>query len=128
MRAVDTNVLLRVILQDHPQQLKEAEAFLAGGAWVTAVPLAEVAWVLRSTFGFEQDSVADALEMLLQHPVLTIQDADAVGRAVDMYRVARGVSFTDCLILELARKNGHLPLGTFDRKLARLPGAERIAR
>lgn len=77
--------------------------------------------------GFDQRSVADALEMLLRHRMLTIQDWDAVELAIAVYRVTSGVSFSDCLILELARKNGHRPLGTFDRKLARLPGAERIA-
>jgi len=36
------------------------------------------------------------------------------------------VGFSDCLLLELARKAGHLPLGTFDRNLSKLPGAQSL--
>ena len=43
---------------------------------------------------------------------------------IDQFRRRPTVSFSDCLILEIARKVGHLPLGTFDRPLSRLDGAE----
>jgi predicted nucleic-acid-binding protein len=64
--------------------------------------------------------------MLLNHRDLTIQDSDAVVAALEQYRAKPSVSFSDCLVLEVARKAGHLPLGTFDRDLGNLDGAQRL--
>ena len=55
--------------------------------------------------------------MLLGHRDLTVQDADAVAAARATYRKRPSLGFSDCLVLELARKAGHLPLGSFDRVL-----------
>ena len=57
--------------------------------------------------------------MLLNHETLTLQDADAVTAALVQFRAKPGLEFSDCLMLELAHKAGHLPLGTFDRRLAK---------
>ena len=64
--------------------------------------------------------------MLLEHEDLTIEDADCVFDAVQEFRKQPSVSFADCLVFEAARRAGHLPLGTFDRVLGKLPGAERL--
>jgi predicted nucleic acid-binding protein len=64
--------------------------------------------------------------MLLNHQHLTLQDPDAVAAAVEHFRRRPALGFSDCLVLEIARKAGHLPLGTFDRNLVRLDGAERL--
>ena len=90
MRAVDTNLLMRLIVRDDPTQL------------------------------------AAAVEMLLNHAQLSIQDADVVANALDQFRKRPALGFSDCLVLEIERKAGHLPLGTFDRALSRLEGAERV--
>jgi predicted nucleic-acid-binding protein len=79
MRAVDTNVLARLITRDDPR-----------------------------------------------HSHMTIQDADVVAAALEQYRGNPHVNFFDYLVLEVARKAGYLPLGTFDRRLARVSGALRI--
>ena len=71
-------------------------------------------------------AVATAVDMLLNHRDLTLQDAEAVEAALEQYRAKPAVSFSDCLVLEVARKAGHLPLGTFDRDLAKLDGAQRL--
>ena len=67
-----------------------------------------------------------AVAMLLHHENLTIQDSDAVTAALETYRRRPALVFSDCLILEVARKAGHLPLGTFDRNLSRIDGAQKI--
>jgi len=61
--------------------------------------------------------------MLLNHEDLTIQDADVVGVAVGHFRKRAALGFSDCLVVEVARKAGRVPLGTFDRNLAKTAGA-----
>ncbi len=126
MRAVDTNVLVRLITRDDARQAAAAESFVASGAWVGHVVLAETTWVLSAVYGLRPAAIATAIEMLLNHQHLTIADADVVGAALEHYRGRPRMSFSDCLVLEIARKAGHLPLGTFDRQLAELDGAQKL--
>lgn len=128
MRAVDTNVLVRLITRDDEEQLKSAEQFIAkGGAWVSHLVLAETSWVLGSVYDRSREEIASAVEMLLDHESLTVQDQDVVQTAVEKFRRNKRVSFSDVLVLEIARKSGHIPLGTFDRDLAKLEGAQHIS-
>ena len=122
MHAVDTNVLVRLITRDDARQVSGAEAFVAAGAWASHVVLAKTTWVLSAAYGLRPNAIAAAVEMLLGHERLTFQDADVVAAALASYRTAPRTSFSDCLVLEVARKAGHRPLGTFDRDLARLDG------
>ena len=126
MRAVDTNVLVRLVTRDDARQVAAAEAFVARGAWVPHLVLAEATWVLTSVYARGPDEVATAVEMLLNHQHLTLQDSDAVAAAVERFRKRPALGFSDCLVLEVARKAGHIPLGTFDRNLAKLDGVERL--
>lgn len=124
MRAVDTNVLVRLIVRDDAGQLAKAEAFVAGGAWVSTVVLAETTWTLASVYGLKPAGVATVVAGLLDHADLALQDADAVTAALTQLRRRPSLGFADCLLLELARKAGNLPLATFDRSLARLDGVK----
>jgi predicted nucleic-acid-binding protein len=126
MRAVDTNVLVRLITRDHPKQVAAAEAFVSKGAWVPLLALAETTWVLAAVYERQPQDIALAIEMLLVHRDLTLQDADVVSEALAHFRKKPALGFSDCLLLEVARKSGHPPLGTFDRDLGRLHGAERL--
>lgn len=127
MRAVDTNVLVRLIARDDPKQTEAAEAFVAPGAWVPSLVLAETVWVLTAVYELEHSAVAKALSMLLEHNRLTLEHADAVAEALKHYERRPGkVDFSDCLILEMTRKAGHLPLGSFDRELGKLDGVARL--
>jgi predicted nucleic-acid-binding protein len=126
MRAVDTNVLVRLAVRDDPRQVEAAEAFITGGAWVSQLVLLEFVWVLASVYGFGRTEVSAAVEILLNHAQLTLQDSEVAAVALQQYRKTVVVGFSDCLVLEVARKAGHLPLGTFDRELGRLSGAERL--
>jgi predicted nucleic-acid-binding protein len=126
IRAVDTNVLVRLIARDDRKQLQSGEDFVSKGAWVSHLVLAETVWVLDSVFGLQSQQIATAVEMLLNHEHLTIQDAEVVGAALESFRKHRSVSFTDCLIVAIARKYAHVPVGTFDRDLARIEGTQRL--
>lgn len=126
MRAVDTNVLVRLVVGDDPRQAQAAEAFVGSGAWVSQLVLAESIWVLESVYDLDAEQLAAAVEMLLNHKVLTVQESDTVARALAVFRDRPSLGFSDCLVLEVARAAGHLPLGTFDRELAAREGAARI--
>ena len=126
MRAVDRNILVRLITRDDPKQLAAAETYITKGAWVSTVVLAETAWVLGAVYELGHDEIATVVEMLLSHEHLSLQDTEVVAAALEQFRVAPSPGFTDCLVLEIARKAGHLPLGTFDKRLSKVDGAERL--
>lgn len=126
MHAVDTDALLRLIARDDPAQVQSAEEFVAKGAWVSHLVLAETSWVLDSVFELGSAQIATAVDMLLNHGQLTVQDADVVKAALQTFRKRPSIGFSDCLIVEIARKQGHVPIGTFDRSLAKLEGTQRL--
>ena len=126
MQAIDTNVLVRLLVRDDPRQLDMAEKFLARGAWVSHVVLVETLWVLDAIYERSAEQIGAAVERLLAHADLTLQDADVVAAALGQFRAKPALGFSDCLVLEIARKAGHLPLGTFDRRLAKIAGAHRL--
>jgi predicted nucleic acid-binding protein len=64
--------------------------------------------------------------MLLDHKNLTLQDSDVVEAVLELFRSRPALCFSDCLLLHLARKAGHLPLGTFDRALGKIDGAQKL--
>lgn len=125
MRAVDTNLLVRLIVRYDPSQVAAAEAFVAKGAWISHLVLAETVWVLDAVYRRSAAQIATAVRMLLDHQHLSLQDAGVVEAALLHFRGHSAPDFSDCLVVEIARRAGHLPLGTFDRRLERLPGVLR---
>jgi predicted nucleic-acid-binding protein len=126
MVAVDSNVLVRLIAQGDPSQTRVAKTFVHNGVWVSTLALAEAIWVLRSVFGFDAQHLSNSIEVLLEHDSVILQDATAVADALEIFRAKPVLKFADCLILALARASGHLPLGTFDRALAKVDGAHKL--
>lgn len=126
MRAVDTNILVRLLTRDDTAQVLKAEAFVGHSAWVSQLVLAETLWVLDSVYGLNAKAIATSVEMLLNHQKLVLQDPEVIEAALRHFRARPALGFSDCLVLEIARKAGHLPLGTFDHGLAKLAGAERL--
>ena len=126
MRAVDTNVLVRILVRDDPKQVRAADEFVAAGAWVSLLVLAETIWVLSIVYERDAAAIRTAVEQLLNHNELIVQDGEIVAAALETFRSRPAVGFTDCLLLEVARKAGHLPLGTFDRNLSRIEGVEKL--
>ena len=126
MRAVDTNVLVRVITRDDPRQAAIADTFIERGAWVPLLALAESSWVLASAYGLGPKDLADAIEMLLNHRDLVLQDHEIARAALELFRAKPSLGFSDCLMLHMARKAGHVPIGTFDRGLAKVEGTQKL--
>ena len=126
MRAVDSNVLVRLITRDDQRQAAAADAFVESGAWVSILALAEANWVLKKLYGRTAAELAAAITALLDHNNLTLQNPEVVSAALELFRERPSLGFSDCLLLELARKAGHLPLGTFDRRLGTVDGAQKL--
>lgn len=126
MRAIGTNVQVRLIARDDQKQTAAAEEFIHGGAWVSLLVLAEPTCVLESVFRASPRAIAQAVDMLLDHQHLTLQDPEVATAAVAQFRKKPALGFSDCLIVEIARKAGHTPVGTFDRNLGKVAGAQRL--
>ena len=126
MRAVDTNLLVRLLVRDDATQVTAAEAFIENGAWVSHLVLVETLWVLDAVYERSAAQIAKAIELLLNHNHLTLQDADVVASALESFQGRPSLGFSDCMVLEIARKVGHLPLGTFDKGLAKLADVCRL--
>lgn len=127
MRAVDTNVLVRLIVRDHPEQVTAAENFVKPGAWVSLLVLMETVWVLESVYGLTRRRIATVVSMLLEHDRMVLQDEDIVRRVQAQFERGTTVGFSDCLIVEVARKAGHVPVGSFDRALGQMENAEQLS-
>src|SRR5688500_14916975 len=101
MRAVDTNVLVRLVTGDDAKQVALAEEFISPGAWASLLVLAETIWVLEAVYEREPAQIMEAVEMLLDHQNLTLQDSDVVSAALEHYRKKPSLGFSDCLVLEI---------------------------
>ena len=107
-------------------QAAAADRAIAKGAWVSHLVLAETLWVLEAVYARTPKQWMAALDLLLVHESLVLQDADVVAAALAQFRSKPALGFSNCLVIETARKAGHLPLATFDTALARVAGAQKL--
>ena len=126
MIALDTNVLVRFLVQDEPEQARIAGEMIerltgTDPGFVGREVLVELVWVLERAYGYSRSEIAGALDGLLSATELVIEAADDVGPALELYR-NDGFGFADLMIVAAARRVGAAELVTFDRKAARLPG------
>lgn len=124
MGAVDTNVLVRLLVADDPAQTKRALAFLDGHrpVWISIVVLVETVWVLATIYLWSKTQILAMLQTATNSRDFAFQAVDPVRAAIHLYASGKA-DFSDCLALELARAEGHLPLASFDKSTAKLPGA-----
>lgn len=126
MIALDTNVLVRYLVQDDATQAQIASDVIDGlseadQGFVGREVLIELVWVLERAYGFSRMEIANALDGLLAAIELVIENADDLGLAIELYR-NDGYGFADMMIAAAARRAGARELVTFDRKAARLRG------
>lgn len=123
MRAIDTNVLIRLIVRDDQKQTERAERFTSRGAWVSHLALVETIWVLTSVYERNRTQIERAVEMILAHETLVVQNTETVAISLALFKASKGVDFSDCMMIATAVRAGHAPLGTFDAKLGRVEDA-----
>ena len=125
MIAVDTNVLLRALVDDSeaPGQCAAARSLIAGAGQlrVASIVFMETLWVLLKRYRAPRKEVVRIARELLEHPRYEIENADQLGAALKIY-AASNVDFADAVALADARQVGCV-LHTFDRRLAKLNGA-----
>ena len=129
MLTLDTNVIVRLLVGDDPQQTPIAEqAFLdavaAGGVYLPDVVLAEVAWVLRG-YDLERSTRHRLLERLVRTRGVVVDDIDAVIHALENFR--DGGDLADQLILARAAAAHALPVLSFDRRFSASEGVELLS-
>ena len=122
MRGLDTSVLVRYLTQDDPAQARKANAVIAETVArgeqcsINAIVLCELVWVLQAAYGIDRDTVAMALDRVLDTAQFVIEDKDLVRRALEEYRRGPG-DFSDYLIGWRNRQAGCSDTATFDRSL-----------
>lgn len=127
MIGLDTNVLVRFLVQDdrvqfaRAQRLLEREARRGESVLVSLLVLLETEWVLRSRYGLAKSEIADALSALLDSVELRVEDEAAVEQALFAWRDS-GADFADCLIGACNRQLGCAATATFDARAAKVPG------
>ena len=127
MIGLDTNILVRYVMQDDPVQSATATAWIEerlspeNQGFISVVAIAETVWVLDRTYGVADQDIAAAIERLLQADVLVIENEQQVFAATIVLKDNRG-SFADALIAALGVKAGCSCTLTFDRGALRLPG------
>lgn len=125
MIAIDTNVLVRILVNDKDaeQQCRLARELIAkqDGIWVCREVLIETLWVLQSKYQFKKEQVLLALNTLRRHPDILLENAEHLDINLALFTESN-VGFADCCILHNAKKQSFV-LYTFDRKLSRLHGA-----
>ena len=128
MIGLDTNVVVRYLVQDNVDQATRATAVMESltaddPGFLSAVAIVELVWVLRSSYGFQTGACLELIDGFLDARELRVQASEIVRRALGVAR--GGVDFADAMIAEFGRSAGCADTVTFDRRAARL-GAMRL--
>lgn len=127
MIALDTNILVRLITQDDPQQATLAERLVQQATeegevcFVSDVVLCELEWVLEECYGATRSDLLTAIQELASREVFAFEDSDALHWAIDLFRKSK-VELSDALIGSKARTEGARTTYTFDRVLSQQEG------
>jgi predicted nucleic-acid-binding protein len=124
---IDTNVLVRLLVEDDAQQTRRARRLVAraveaGDAIVISLlVLLETEWVIRSRYGFEKDAVLRSMRRLLEAREFDFEDEPAIEEALFRYHDS-AAGFADCLIAAHNRRLGCAATATFDMTAVQVPG------
>jgi predicted nucleic-acid-binding protein len=118
--AVDTNIIVRYLTADHPEQFAKASALIRGeDVYVCTTVLLETEWVLRRGYRFSRDQIIAALTALAGLPRVTLDDPTLAAKALEWLR--RGMDFANAL--HLAKTEGCEAFVSFDQRFAAVANA-----
>jgi predicted nucleic-acid-binding protein len=132
MIGLDTNLLVRLVVGDDPQQTRQARAFVdqhcspESPGFINCIVLTELVWVLNTSYDYSRLQIATAVESLAVGADRIVEHADAVQASLDDYKAGR-LDFTDALIAHVNKTRGCEATATFDRKAAKLDGFVRVS-
>lgn len=116
MLAIDTNLIVRYLTDDHPGQSARARALIDGHpVFASVTVMLEVEWVLRSAYGYRPVDIARALRAFAGLPTVAIEDEAIVAASLDL--AEKGMDFADAL--HLGRSAHCEGFATFDRKFVK---------
>ncbi len=131
MKGIDTNVLLRILLQGDVRQSRLATDYVAKNCsaqrpcYINRAVLCELAWALKGLYRLDRALISSSLERMLSTIGFEIEDEAEVRRAVAAHR--SGFDFADALIAAVNARAGCVKTATFDAQAADLPQFELIA-
>jgi predicted nucleic-acid-binding protein len=130
VRSFDTNVAVRLVVEDDPAQCERAKrafqrAIDDGGVFFTATVLVEVAWVLRGAFKQDRATIAAALRRLVGSAGVVVEHDAVVRRALVAFETGPA-DFSDYVIRESSQEVNALPVVTFDERFAREADVELV--
>lgn len=131
MIGVDTNVLVRFLVEDDPEQAQRVRTRLqeileSGGSFFVAdIVLCELVWVLQRSYRVSRQEIAERLRQLVRSREVVVSSLDQVLTALDGFAGGAG-DLADFLILEACRSNGCETVVTFDQALHRQAGFEAV--
>lgn len=126
--SLDTNIILRFILSDVPEQcLKVQDLFMRRGVTYEVADLAitEAVYVMQSTYGLSREKIVDGLRKMLWFPEINY-NKELFERVFPMYLACPKLSFNDCCLAGYAALNQAEPLWTFDQALAKESGTAKL--
>ena len=129
MTAVDTNVLIRLFVNDDSMQCQKARALFDSHAgsneslWIADIVMLELAWTLDRIYDFPRAEICVALNALVGNATVSLESSLAIEHSIAMYEQGPA-GFADCLLSVKANHAGRNALRTFDKKMKSLPGVK----
>ena len=117
MRAIDTNILVRLVARDDPAQVARATQIVSEPFLLLPTIVLEAEWVLRARYALPRDRIADAFEAVAGLPTATVASAAALAWALTRWR--QSGDFADLLHIALAAEAGATAFATFDQRITR---------
>lgn len=124
---LDTNVLIRHLTGDPPDQALRATAFLESriDLWLADLVVAELVYVLRSFYGSSRNQVASLIRAVLEFPAVSVSNAQVLYRSLQLFE-AEGLDFAEAYLVALAEASAITQIASFAHSLDRVPSVTRV--
>jgi len=128
MISIDSNVLVRVLIDDgSEQQIAAARRVVinAKQVFIPTIVQIELVWVLARAYQLKKEDIKSILHELANNAAYVMQEEDDFAQALELFK-QHNIDFSDCLIKVASRNHDALPIHTFDKKFARLQGVKEV--